>query len=460
MHRENLKKISLVAIVLLFGMVFASLANAQGHSSDRDSSSITPSSPSSSSSQNTPGDLTSSDQQNDLKVLAPHQDASFIHILGQAAPVSMQPGYIKLGPLSMTSVDFIQSYDQYSYAGTTNDRMTSVLRTHLLYSKTFKRNTQVAFQYAPQVFLVNGRFFSDFSTQNVSLDTVIPVSRRLTIHFADSFRYSGNNAQYLENGLAFDSTSGFVLQNNWLERPGNWISNDAHFSMNYQLGFRNRITITPDVGYMYTNQPDGTNRGRRLGGEIGFIRSLSPRTDVGISYAAHMATYDTGYTDSLYQNVYFNYAHTFGRGWQLSSKLGVGTRAYSTTRNWTPIPVVSLVKQFRTSAIAVAYQRTDQFYGQLNNGYNDQFDVSYTRQISRNLSLSLGAGKYGQIWTAQRDTARYGRISTSYRMFSSFYSTLSYMYRTQSGSSNDLLLGQRNLYMVGISWIPGEGATR
>jgi hypothetical protein len=460
MSRAKLRYLNLVAVGLLLWAVSASYAIAQAHASDSTTDAVTPVSsgitPDKSQSNGANTNATNADQNISFKMLTPHEDAGVIHALGQAVPISIQPGYIKLGPLFLTSIDFLQAYDRFDHEGVISEQMTSVVRTHVLYSKVFKHNTQIAFQYAPQLFFIGGQLFTDFTTQNVSLDTVIPVTKRLNLRFGDNFRYSGSNSQYLDNALSFSATTGAVVQNNFLQRPGNWVSNDFHLSMDYQLGVRNRITITPSVGYLYTNEPYGTNRGQRFGGEVAFTRSLSARTDVGISYSAHMAAFQTGYSDSLYQNVSLSYAHSFGRGWQFSSRLGAGNRSYSNNSNWTPIPAVSLVKQFRSSVIAVAYQRSSEFYGQLNNGYSDQVDVSYSRRLSRSLSLSVGAGKYGQVWTPQHDGARYVRVASSYHLLSNFYTTASYMYRMQSGSANDLLLGRRDLATIGISWIPGE----
>jgi hypothetical protein len=124
-------------------------------------------------------------------------------------------------------------------------------------------------------------------------------------------------------------------------------------------------------------------------------------------------------------------------------------------QHWTPDSTVSLTKQFRRSGIAVAYSRTSTFLTLLRNGYADQVDGSYYRNLTRTTTVSVGFSEYSQIWgTSGSAHAANALITHALSRSISIYG--SYMYRTQNGDPRELLLGNRTYASIGLSWAPGQ----
>lgn len=386
-------------------------------------------------------------------------NSSAIREIGNASLLQITPGMFHLGPLKLDALQVSQMYEQFQSPGQQSlSSELSVFRAHTFYQHSFRRS-QIAFQYAPQILVTDGTVLTDFSSQNLSFDTYYPVTKRATLKFQDQFSYSGNQARFLDQGLSLDVASGYTLQKNFLEDPGRYIINSFNVSGDYRLNGRTRVTITPQLGYVYTNIGQASNRGQSVGGTVTASRDLSPVSELELFYGIQENRLPGNVSNATYHSIGAGYSRKIGRTWSTHMQLAAGTNITGDVQHWTPQASLSVIKTLRRASLALAYARTNTLTPQLRNGYADQLDVTYRTRLGRRLFSSVGAGRYSEIWTLDRNSAYYGSVNIGYMITPQLSWTSGFMYRNQSGSPLDVLIGTSRYILTGLQWRPGDATS-
>jgi len=126
----------------------------------------------------------------------PIEQATRIQALGQAAWLQVKPGYLHLGPLYMSGASFSQMFDTYGEGDNKQSRTSSMLTANVFFTKQIFRYSRIAFQYAPNIYVIDGRVKPDFTHQQFSVGSAIPLSRKLTLNLSDDFTYAGQLGRY------------------------------------------------------------------------------------------------------------------------------------------------------------------------------------------------------------------------------------------------------------------------
>src|SRR5712692_2516892 len=174
--------------------------------------------------------------------------------IGRAESLGTSRAPLHWGPVGVRSAAITQYFGGVNLSDGSFDQWikTTVLQTNIVYDHRSRRS-RLAIQYQPQLTIVNGRVLGNYSNQDLSLDTYYYLSPRWSMGINDSFRYYGNRNFY--GGTFFDSdlTTGAVARNNFLDSPGQLISNATTVTFNYRLSQRTLFSMAPDFTYTHTS---------------------------------------------------------------------------------------------------------------------------------------------------------------------------------------------------------------
>jgi hypothetical protein len=343
----------------------------------------------------------------------------------------------------------------------------AVLQTTVVYDHKIG-SSRLAAQYQPSMSISQGQIVGNFSSQNTSLDLLIYTRPRWNVRFSDGFRFYYTQQSVGLSYLDVNPVTSGVATNNFLDGPSRWLSNNASMSMAYALSRRASIEISPNYTFSESGAGANLTRGSSYGGSANLNYRTSERQTVGIQYASQLLREaglgtSSSTTGALTDSIYHTIAGTAGR--QLSATLfvrgalGVTTSSLpQNTRQWSVYGTFGLVKQLGRSSIGLNYSRGDTLSnGLISNQYADRVDLTYQRQMGTRVSWALGGGYMRQVlsggfsgWYATSDVQFL--LAPRAGIFASF----DYYRKNQSGNTNNLFSGNRNIYSFGLRWQPGR----
>jgi len=386
-----------------------------------------------------------------LSVTEP-EEAQF-HFLRGGDLIGVRPGFIHVGPLYISSLEALWTYGTFPNDNGTDIQRVGDFRASLFLDKKLPYS-RITFQYTPQVAVINGSTEPDFVSQNAGLNSYFKLTPHTDLEVSDHVNLMGKLQNLLpDSSLSFNTQTGYVAQNDFLLRQGQYFVNNFDVSLNHDLGTRTRITLSPILNYVYDTVPN-SNDGFNYGGQFNISRRLTAHRTVGAYYRAEKNQFSSMYSSGWYHTVGVSYGEQLGR--QTFLRASIGATSFSgASQHWTGEGNVSLTKGFgRRSALTAAYSRGNAFAYSLSNGFADQVDVGYTRDWTDRFETSVWGGYYGEIWTPRNASSRYGRFSISYRLFASLRWYAGYVYRRQAGSNAELLLGTQQQGVTGLQWAP------
>jgi hypothetical protein len=239
-------------------------------------------------------------------------------------------------------------------------------------------------------------------------------------------------------------------------------------SVAYALSRRSSIAITPNYTFSEAGTHANLTRGSSYGGSMVWNYRMSERQTVGIQYTGQLL-HETGLGNSTTGSPTDTIFHTIAgiAGRQLSAtlfargSLGVTTSALGqNSRQWFVYGTFGLEKRLRRSSLNLNYSRGDTLSnGLIANQYADRVDLSYQNQISTRLNWSAGGGYLRQVQSGGVS----GWYATSDVQFllaprAGLFATFDYYRKNQSANTNNLFIGNRNIYSFGLRWQPGRVA--
>jgi hypothetical protein len=395
-------------------------------------------------------------QQGDNAGAVQNPDDNVFRVLGSGQLLRIEPGDIRVGPFYLTSVGVsgdwsrITGSDQPDYT-----EWMGWLTGNLVFDKQYQNN-RISFQYQPKLIAANGTVSPDLLNQSILFTSLFRLSPRWKMTFGDSFNYFSNQATLIGTPLYSDFTTGYIQQNDLLNRPGHWLTDNTNIALTYDLGARTKIDLTPIVGYVIESGNGQTTSGLSLGGMVTITRQLTPRESIGVYTGFVQNELSNISNNTSYYSTGINYTRQFGTNWFLSASGGAVLMHEPQEQIWTGQGSVNLTKAWRRTSVALTYTRSSAFQTTLQNGFVDQAAITITRYFSRRLSGNFGFGSYGELWTtaaAGNDTARYGNVGLSYWLGGNFFSSCSYFQRRQSGPQ--LVPGRGDYLILGLQWSPG-----
>lgn len=386
----------------------------------------------------------------------PVEEATRIQSLGHAAWLRIRPGVYHVGPLYLNNVSFSQAFENYGKGDNTQSRTSSTLTANLFYTKQFLKHSRLAFQYAPNLYVVDGRVQPDFVHQQVNLTTAIPLSRRLTLLASDNFSFVGYQSPTTTPAVDHDPASGNYYLNDYLQSSRNALTNSFDVSLQYLMSNRWSLTFTPNFQRLY-NSIGGTEvTTQAYGGKIGASYQLNARTTVGFGYSYLAHFYSERFSDTQYHTVDVSLNRTFGRGFTVYIAAAGTTQPLNGNNKLAFTPTVRLAKQFRKSSIFGVYTRTPRLTTIIHDGYSDQIAVGYSTSWTRKLSTTFSVARYGESASTTDNSSNYGTAQVNYALGPRFALFASFSKRRQSGDPSTVFIGNRNTVMFGVSWGPVE----
>ena len=377
-------------------------------------------------------------------------------MLGSAQLLRIQPGDIRVGPFYLTSVGTSAIWSRSVESGQPDyTQWVGVLSGNLVFDKQLQ-NSRISFQYQPKLIATNGTVAPDLLNQSIAFTTLFKLSLRWKMTISDNFNYFGNQAYLLGMPLYSDPRTGYIQQNDLLNRPGHWLNNSSNITLAYDLAARTKVDISPIIGYYISSGNGQTTNGLSLGGKVTVTRQLTARSSIGAYGGVVRNTLsDVNGNETLYSSG-LNYTRQFGQGWFLATSGGAVYTDTSQQPGWGGEASVSLTKAWRKTTVALAYTRSSAFQMTLQSGFVDEATLAVTRSFSRRLSGNVGFGSYGELWTDTSAVAkaRYANMGLSYWLGGKLCISCSYFQRRQSGNSTSLVPGRGDYLTMGLQWSP------
>jgi len=376
-----------------------------------------------------------------------------IRQIGGASILSAQPGFLRVGPFYVSSIEGVGSHINFRDAGRDN-RSSGLIRSHMFFDKSFQQS-RITLQYQPKIAFYPEGVHADFLNQRIGFASEFALTQRFKLTVIDNFSFIDDREQALEAGLSADPRTNYLSQNHLLGREGRYVVNDLRLSAGYLLGARTQIKIDPTIGYGYSSHTAAGERGMRLGGTVSLHRQLRPTTTVGVYYGFHRNAFQRQFSDSNYHNMGLTYATNLTPNWSVQLTAGGVNMDDGLGRHWTAEGGIQTIRKFRSSSLSLAYSRNSAFYTNLKPGFADHGDIMYSRSFGQRLAASLGIGAYREAWSLRDSEYRYVSSNVSYRLIPSVNWFATYTYRKQKGSSSELLLGAHDTFVTGFQWSPG-----
>jgi hypothetical protein len=382
---------------------------------------------------------------------------------GLLRSTSEQPYHF--GPISVRDIEFNQIFDQLvsgNRAGSIADQnmQSSVLRTDVSVEKRFRRS-RFALQYQPRLWIVDGKVQNDYSNQNASFDTQFMLAPRWQLGLSDQFSYVGSQSLIGENYLNFDSATGGITQNQFLEGTLDYLSNTAAVSLTHQFSAATSIVISPSYSYEDSTTSSTTSTtnsfsNRMIQFQTRVSHSIRAGTQIGAFYGLQLlqTVQTSSGVGTVYHNVGVNVQHQFTPRLTLKADIGAASAGFATGQYWTGMGTISLAKQLRRSALVATYSRGLQFGGYAtNNSFGDRVDALFHLPITRRFSTDYSGDYFrGASINGRKIDAKYATAGISYSLARHLSATFSYVNKWQKGDGSDMFDGTRRLFLMGLRW--------
>src|SRR5690348_10849087 len=153
-----------------------------------------------------------------------------IHPAGKAVPWFGSSSPLQWGPFSIGNFTYQHVNDNFQPIGNqpAQDISLNILRTSIVFDQYLWGKQKLVLQWEPQLATLNGKVAGNAGFDNaLSLGTTYQSSPRLTLTFKDVFADVHARQLYPPGYLAVDEQAGNLIQNNFLQNAGSYLSNEA-----------------------------------------------------------------------------------------------------------------------------------------------------------------------------------------------------------------------------------------
>jgi len=373
---------------------------------------------------------------------------------------TIQRSPLQVGPIYVSSASYLhaignglQFNEQTNVVGSRLNTA-DFFRTNLVLDHYFSRSLRTSFQYQPQLVIFNGQVLQDLSNHFFTFDTYFLLSPRMSISVSDT--YSSANYKYLAGDftLDFDSTTGNTANKPFLVNPTRFVSDNLSATLNYQMSPRDVLAVRPKFHYERTSISGFPTSESGYGSEVSWNRTLDQRRSVGVTYTAEERNFNRVLPNTFLQGLSGNYSYRWSSQWLVSGSLGAGTDTDNSRRRWTVTGGASLIRDFRSSQMAVVYYRGYSQGGPfITNRESDRIDVAYSTQLSRRWRVGTSFGYQRENAIPINFSGYYSAAQTAFRLTPRVSWIANFGYRWAQGA-NVLLSSSRGQYFfsTGITW--------
>ena len=391
-----------------------------------------------------------------------------IRAMNGAGPLpSGRVSSVQLGPIYLQSVDSSQSFIASSSTSRTGTlwRSYSLFRAAIVFDRSFK-TSHFAVQYQPRLTILDGVVNADTGNLNAAWSTLFRLTPVLKISLNNTLNYYGQQRQFDNLDLMADVTTGSVVQSQFLEGTGHFLSDRTDLPILYQLSTRSRFDVTPFFEYYSSSgstQLVRQSQGYGLSASYGYL--LSPTRGIGFQYQVEDTRFSKFLPNTIYQSILANYSQRLSLTLRFSVSGGIttATSSQSTTSsagaNFTQRTVsgsASLIKTFRDSSLAFSFYRGQASGLQITNGFADRYDATYQRHLSPRTTFDLGGGYYREFQSATNTSGIYSSLGLSYRLTEKWSLAARYGYKNQKNGGATFATGDLHYATFGVRWEPGR----
>jgi hypothetical protein len=391
-----------------------------------------------------------------------------IRTMNGAGPLpSGRVSQVQFGPIYLQSAEFLQLFDAITATGQTGTvwDYSSLFRAQIVFDHAFK-NSHVAVQYQPRLMVINGNVNVDTGNLNAEWSTSFHLTPRLNASLTNSLSYFSRQGQFDNLDLMADVTTGSLVQSNFLEGSGQFLTDRTEFAVVYQTSPRGRFGVTPYFEYQESTGTQAIGQSLGYGASATYAYLLTPTSSASVQYQVDDTHFSKFLPVTVYQTVSGTYAQQLTPTWRFAIGGGVSTSS-STASSSTTTPstrstqvtenaLFSLIKTFGHATLAFNYYRGQALGLQITNGFADRFDLSYVHRLSRRTEFDLGAGYYREFLSATNTSGFYASAGTSYWLADKVAVTSQYSYKKQENGGLNYKTGKLQYISVGIRWEPGR----
>ncbi|HKV25967.1 MAG TPA: hypothetical protein VJN93_15345 [Candidatus Acidoferrum sp.] len=382
---------------------------------------------------------------------------SGVQQLGRGGWLGSTTSPLHWGSFYIDSLEFDQGYDQFDGLPTTSPGIfrTSLFQTTLVYDLQLERS-RFAFQWLPEVGLINGQFANNLNNEHASIDYTRLITPRLSIHFQNQVQYGTVRNLFFDSYLYAAETPGNTsVQNGFLDGAGTRLVDDATLSFDYRLSPRATLALTP--GFNYAEQY-GSNSfyvgSKEFIGTAHLTYQTNRRITIGAMYTADAVKFSNTPGLVLYHTIGGTFSDQLSRTVNFSSTFGLSRATLSSNSvYWSFYGDAEISKSFRRSALALAYSRGLNLAQTNSQFFTDRVDLTYSVQLSRKINASMGGG-YQRAGGNPTFSGEYGTGQIGYNFLPSLGILATYTYRNQVGDNTQVFTETRNTAYLTLRWQP------
>jgi len=354
--------------------------------------------------------------------------------------------------------DRLHPFDQVPSA----DLNLDVFRTSIIFDHPLKNGQGIVLQYIPQLAILNGDVAGNGGFNNtLALGTVFQLSPRFAISLNNGFTQVHSRQLYPPDVLAVDEQAGNLIQNNYLQNAGSYWSDTVTVTGTYKMTPRLLLTVAPAYNYTDVTNQNGVNyvaNGQTIAGKASLIYSLTPRQNIGgvFDYETLRATGVAHAAGTDFESLGLYYGYQVSKTWWFRGDIGYQQTIYG--GGLLPLRTVggggSVVKAFANSTLALAYERGRADTNFVTPDIGNRADAVYTLHLTTRFTYTMGAGIYRETGIDPQNKASYASGGIAFALARSLFLDSSYTYTFQRSSTQQLLSGIRNTFVVGLRWDP------
>jgi len=339
----------------------------------------------------------------------------------------------------------------------------NILRTSLVFDHYFYGKQRVVLQYEPQLATLNGKIAGNAGFDNaLVLGTTFQTTPRLTMTLKDAFADVHSRQLYPPGYLAVDEQAGNLIQNNFLQNAGSYLSNEVAVVVSYLLGPRTTLTDSPDYKYIKTTNDQQViylANGHQIANTVALTHALTERQSIGGIYTLEVLRQNGA--AGMPGNSYFHtaglfYANRLSASWWVRGQFGVNAARYPGTIPSTNAfaGTLSVVKTFTSATFSLGYTR-----GRVDNNFltthiGDLVQVAYSQHLTKRLAWNSGLGYYRETGADPRNMGNTAGTELEFEILRNVFLEGNYAHLFQRSSSPQLLSGTRNTVILAMKWEP------
>ncbi len=394
-----------------------------------------------------------------------------IHPAGQAVPWFGTSSPLRWGDFSIANFSYNYVIDRFYPLGgePEEDINLSIFRTSLVFEHRFGKQ-HILLQYNPQLAILNGKVAGNAGMDNeVALGTTFQVTPRFTFVLKDAFVQMHSRQLYPPDYLVVDQEGGNLIQNNFLQNAGSYLTNTATGIGVYQWTPKDTVTFSSSYKYAHTTGDNDINNnvlvqtGDDFAESVAYTHRLTQHQTVGAVYTLELLreTENVEFPGTTYFNTVAGfYAIQVAETWAIRGEFGGNFTRYP--NNTPPLNTLAggaaIVKNFKNDMgnFALGYTR-----GRTENNFitartGDLVQAVYSQHFFTRLVWNNGAGYYRETGADPRDFGKMLNTALDYEIAPNFFLSAQYAYLFQKATTVELLSGRRNTVILGVKWEPRQ----